>query len=159
MEWRTIPGHSQYEVSKYGVIRNTRGMIIKQQTTIKGYKTVRIVCDKTKKQRTNAVGRLVAKTFLKKPKGKNYVNHINEIKSDNRLKNLEWMTRKENVNHGTCQKRRIKYLKKDFRVRNPDGKIFKGSNLKEFCSKMGLEYTSMVRVTKGEYKQYKGWVI
>ena len=43
--------------------------------------------------------RLVALTFIQKPYGKNKVNHINGIKSDNRIENLEWRTGTENMIH------------------------------------------------------------
>ena len=45
------------------------------------------------------VHRLVALTYIKKIKGKNIINHINNIKDDNRVENLEWVTQRENIIH------------------------------------------------------------
>lgn len=40
---------------------------------------------------------MLALSFIPNHGGKRYVNHINGIKTDNRLENLEWVTHQENI--------------------------------------------------------------
>jgi hypothetical protein len=62
-----------------------------------GYKIV-CLC-KNGEEKTNKVHRLVANTFIENVDNKLQVNHINGIKFDNNVYNLEWATPSENLKH------------------------------------------------------------
>lgn len=63
------------------------------------------------RQKDFFVHRLVAVAFIPNIKRKPEVNHIDENKANNCASNLQWVTSKENANHGTRNMRISKYLK------------------------------------------------
>jgi hypothetical protein len=88
--WKKIEGYPGYEVSDQGDLRNSRGWILKP-ATVRGYKLIVL----TKKH--FYIHRLVAAAFLGPcPEGKE-VDHKNNIRSDNRLENLQYLTHSENL--------------------------------------------------------------
>lgn len=97
-KWMLITDYENYAVSNIGNIKNVKtNKTLKQMDTNNGYKSV-MLC-KNNKKRIFRTHRLVAMMFLENPNDKPYINHINGIKTDNFVENLEWCTAKENDNH------------------------------------------------------------
>ena len=71
--------------------------ILKTKVNKLGYKEVTLT--KNGKTKTILLHRLIALHFIPNPNNFPQVNHINGIKSDNRIKNLEWCTASYNTKH------------------------------------------------------------
>jgi len=98
-EFRGIaPVESRYLISNFGrAFSIKRNLILKQVFVTSGYLTVGLMIKA--KRVSSLVSRLEAIAFIPNPENKSDVNHINGIKTDNRLPNLEWNTRSENIVH------------------------------------------------------------
>ncbi len=130
-EWRDIEGYEgYYQISNIGEVKSLERVIIKsngikqnvtnhimKKVNIQGYWQVVLSRKDAKKPHKNfRVHRLVAKAFIPNPDCKPDINHINAIRNDNRVENLEWCTQKENIQHawksGLCENVREKSIKR-----------------------------------------------
>lgn len=120
--WKHIDGYEDlYHISNLGrvkalakTVRNNSDsgrflteQIIKPIVQHSGYAHVGLWRNQQCKQAR--LHRLVAFAFCDNddPEHKTQVNHINENKLDNRAQNLEWVTPKQNTNHGNAIANRI----------------------------------------------------
>ena len=100
--WKPVPGFEKYLVSDLGRVRT---IAFRHPTPIMAqrcywanpYLAVTFTAGEARHQKD--VHRLVALAFCERPDGKNYVNHINGNKHDNRAVNLEWVSASENHKH------------------------------------------------------------
>jgi hypothetical protein len=137
-----------YEVSDEGNIRtigrnrrykNTLNSVFykehikKQQTDKNGYKRVMLYGKKPLKKFI-PVHRLVATAFIPNPKGYLQVNHKDENKSNNMVKNLEWCDCTYNNNYGSRNDRISKMktgIKRPYMKRNAKGQFIKNTEKEE----------------------------
>lgn len=103
--WKPIAGYENlYAVSDFGDVvkvkssnnQHKKGKQLKFNM-IKGYCHVQLHLNGNGKM--VRVHRLVAQSFIPNPMNKPHVNHLNGVKNDNRVCNLEWCTPSENEKH------------------------------------------------------------
>lgn len=177
--WLPIVGYEGfYMVSSLGRVRllerslvRKNGSFFSVHSKIKnsykdrhGYLTV--LLQKNQKAKHKLVHRLVAEAFIPNPDNKPEVNHKNGIRTDNRVQNLEWVSRNENIQHSYdfLGHKRIHLFGKD----NPRCKIIlkikDGVIIQEFfgakaaAKSVNACVSSIQRACTGKSKTCKGFV-
>jgi hypothetical protein len=101
-EFRIITECPNYSISNLGTVKNNlRNMTMKCSFDTSGYKH----CSMTNKGKkiTRKLHRLIAEAFIPNPENKECIDHINGIRTDNRIENLRWATRSENSQNKKVQ--------------------------------------------------------
>lgn len=171
MIWRPVKGYENlYEVSSNGDVRSLpricrrregkelkeylyEGKVLKPSPDWKGYLKVRLYHNDVPKD--FFVHRIVMEAFCENPHNHPQVNHINEIKSDNRLCNLEWCSASYNVNYG----QRNKTMEKPVKQMAKDGKLI--GMFKSACEasrKTGVQQANISRNCLGKTKTAGGYI-
>ena len=161
-EWKTviIDGEvfENYEVSSYGNVRNAKtGRVLKPSRTQDGY--LQVVLCKNGKRKTSRVHRLVAFAFIPNDdiENKYEVNHLNEIRDDNRLENLEWISHEENNNYGTHNEHIAKSrCKKVIGKSLTENKVIILHSAKQ-GEKYGFKSSAITSCCKHKIKQHHGY--
>lgn len=103
--WKQVKQFPRYYISNKGRVKSKvkkgKDIILKQTTTDRGYKTVRLynktAADGFPKVRNLRVSRLVAEYFLQDFEASKEVHHINRNRADNRAENLQCLTRFQHI--------------------------------------------------------------
>lgn len=175
-EWRDIPNYEGfYRVSNLGRVKSlerfrkgendslasVKERILKPSINHKGYYQV-ILCKQSIKKKYY-VHRLVWSAFNGQIPKNMQVNHINEIKSDNRLSNLNLMTAKENCNWGTgierCTKKNIngKKSKTVLQYDLQDNLIKEFPSIMQAHRELGFSQGNINKCCKGKRKTAYGY--
>ena len=160
--WKDIEGfEGLYQVSNLGRVKSLnynhtkKEKILKLQLHGTGY--LLVVLYKESKGKIYQVHRLVVQAFIPNLENKPQVNHKDEDKTNNKVENLEWTTRKENCNYRT----------RNERIAKSQSRPIYGINIKtneriEFPStreagRSGFDHSHIVDCLKGKRKSHKGY--
>lgn len=156
--WKDIEGYEGvYQVSNLGRVNSLYTNRILNGDKVGG-RYLRVVLCKNNIKSKKLIHRLVAQAFIPNPENKPQVNHIDEDKTNNRADNLEWVTRKENANHGIRNTRMSKSKSIPviaINIKTGESKDFYGAS--ECAKQLGLYQQNITRVLKGKCKQTGGY--
>lgn len=176
--WKDVKGYEGlYQVSDCGNVKSLARDVYCQNGTfhhhmeekilvqnLDGYGYPRVGLCKNGKSKTMKVHRLVAEAFIPNPENKPQVNHIDEVKTNNVVDNLEWCTSVYNANYGTRIQRSVQNHRSYKLGNHPNAKpVFCEELNKKFdCitsagKELGVNINCIVRVCKGKLKTTGGF--
>lgn len=172
--WKDIQGYEGlYQVSSLGRVRSLdreiiysnghrrvhRGKILSFEITRNGYVKYELSEKSVRKYPLGHI--LVAEAFLPNPDNLPQINHKNEIKTDNRVENLEWCTPKYNLEYND-RYHRFEHHSPHMSTRKPvilskNGVEYKFDSAKTAGAELGLDNSAITKCCKGKIATTKGY--
>ena len=162
--WKDIVGYDGlYKVSNkgnvYSVIRKDSrgvkhgGIILKPRYSGNGY--LQVDLRNNGKRKTKYIHRLVTEAFIPNPESLPQINHIDEVKDNNNVENLEWCDSMYNNNYGT----RLERLSKKLRATNIKTGEVVTFNSRIEAGRKGYNTSAISKACRGTYKARTGKLV
>ena len=146
-ELRIIENYQNYGISSTGEVFNIKkGKKLKPQTLPNGYQIVRLHFSKDIYTQ-RYVHRLVAEAYISEIPKKYVVDHINSIKTDNRVENLRIVTQKQNIGYANYERNRDSKKAKPVTV---DGMRYESCNKASIA--LGVTCGCLIQCIKNGWK-------
>lgn len=147
--WVDVIGYEgKYQVNTKGEVRSlnygrmNKICVLKPYLGNRGYLSV--VLSKDNKTKIKMVHKLVAEAFIPNEDDKPFIDHINNIKTDNRVENLRWVTHKENMRNPLTRKRFSESAKKRPISKN----ALKNWQRRIYCKELNKTFDSITQASK-----------
>lgn len=112
--WKVVSVCNNYLISNEGIVYNISSNKI-CHPSINQYGYYFIGLNKNKEYKTYLLHQLIAQAFIPNPENKPTVDHINRIRTDNRIENLRWATQQDQgINMSTNVKIKDKITGKEY---------------------------------------------
>lgn len=123
-----------------------------------GYIRCNLLCIDGKK-RDFLAHRVIAHYFIPNPDNKPEVDHINTIRTDNRIENLRWATSSENSRNELTLKRNIEAQHNNIIYAYENGTLIGIWESENAAARdLGINQGSIHNCAKGKCKTYKGYI-
>ncbi len=152
---KTIPD-TNYSICVDGtLINNKTGKVVKFHRDSDGYMITKIYTNG--KAKGISQHRALAEAFISNTMGKKEVNHKNGNKQDNRLENLEWCSKSENMTHCYRELGRKPFTSAKFVMNPSTGVVYR--SITEAALASGISQSHLYRMLTGCRNNYTNLIL